>query len=94
MSKDTRLWARDPTRASSAEFTIALNRCNLTTSGWTEAAFPDGIAGPSIPAEARIVAVVDAFDAMTTNRATVPAEPNRSHGRLRAAPGAISIPKW
>jgi putative two-component system response regulator len=31
--------------------------------------FPDGLAGAQIPAEARIVAVVDAFDAMTTNRA-------------------------
>ena len=31
--------------------------------------FPDGIAGDDIPLEARIVAVVDAFDAMTTNRA-------------------------
>ena len=31
--------------------------------------FPDGNAGGSIPREARIVAVVDAFDAMTTNRA-------------------------
>ena len=31
--------------------------------------FPDGLAGQQIPAEARIVAVVDAFDAMTTNRA-------------------------
>ena len=31
--------------------------------------FPDGLAGEAIPVEARIVAVVDAFDAMTTNRA-------------------------
>ena len=31
--------------------------------------FPDGLTGPEIPPEARIVAVVDAFDAMTTNRA-------------------------
>ena len=31
--------------------------------------FPDGLSGPDIPIEARIVAVVDAFDAMTTNRA-------------------------
>jgi cyclic di-GMP phosphodiesterase len=34
--------------------------------------FPDGAAGQAIPAEARIVAVVDAFDAMTTNRAYRP----------------------
>jgi putative two-component system response regulator len=31
--------------------------------------FPDGLVGAQIPAEARILAVVDAFDAMTTNRA-------------------------
>jgi putative nucleotidyltransferase with HDIG domain len=31
--------------------------------------FPDGLAGTSIPHEARIVSVVDAFDAMTTSRA-------------------------
>lgn len=31
--------------------------------------FPDGLKGDRIPMEARIIAVVDAFDAMTTNRA-------------------------
>jgi len=31
--------------------------------------FPDALRGDQIPMEARIVAVVDAFDAMTTNRA-------------------------
>ncbi|HEV8598315.1 MAG TPA: HD domain-containing phosphohydrolase [Gemmatimonadales bacterium] len=31
--------------------------------------FPDGLKGTAIPMVARIVAVVDAFDAMTTNRA-------------------------
>jgi putative two-component system response regulator len=31
--------------------------------------FPDALRGDQIPLEARIVAVVDAFDAMTTNRA-------------------------
>jgi putative nucleotidyltransferase with HDIG domain len=36
------------------------------------AGFPDGLTGPGIPREARIVAVVDAFDAMTTNRAYRP----------------------
>lgn len=36
------------------------------------AGFPDGLAGDAIPHEARIVSVVDAFDAMTTNRAYRP----------------------
>lgn len=34
--------------------------------------FPDGLAGDAIPPEARIVAVVDAYDAMTTTRAYRP----------------------
>jgi putative two-component system response regulator len=34
--------------------------------------FPDNLVGDAIPMEARIVAVVDAFDAMTTNRAYRP----------------------
>jgi putative two-component system response regulator len=37
--------------------------------------FPDGVRGEKIPLEARIVAVVDAFDAMTTNRAYRPQLP-------------------
>jgi len=31
--------------------------------------FPDGLPGDQIPLEARIAAVADAFDAMTTSRA-------------------------
>jgi cyclic di-GMP phosphodiesterase len=37
--------------------------------------FPDGLTGDHIPIEARVVAVVDAFDAMTTNRAYRPSRP-------------------
>lgn len=37
--------------------------------------FPDSLRGEEIPLEARIVAVVDAFDAMTTNRAYRPSRP-------------------
>ena len=35
---------------------------------WDGRGFPDGLAGEEIPLEARIVAVADAFDAMTTER--------------------------
>jgi HD-GYP domain-containing protein (c-di-GMP phosphodiesterase class II) len=42
--------------------------------------FPDRLKGDQIPLEARIVAVVDAFDAMTTNRA---------YRALRSAAAAI-----
>jgi response regulator RpfG family c-di-GMP phosphodiesterase len=38
--------------------------------------FPDSLRGDQIPLEARIVAVVDAFDAMTTNRAYRPSRPS------------------
>jgi HD-GYP domain-containing protein (c-di-GMP phosphodiesterase class II) len=34
--------------------------------------FPDGLKSDEIPGEARLVSVVDAFDAMTTNRAYRP----------------------
>jgi putative two-component system response regulator len=47
--------------------------------------FPDGTSGAAIPAEARIVAVVDAFDAMTTNRAYRPTwTPTEAMDELRA----------
>jgi HD-GYP domain-containing protein (c-di-GMP phosphodiesterase class II) len=36
---------------------------------WDGSGYPDGLAGESIPIEARIVACCDAFDAMTTDRA-------------------------
>ena len=42
--------------------------------------FPDSLRGDQIPLEARVVAVVDAFDAMTTNRA---------YRKPRPAPDAI-----
>jgi diguanylate cyclase (GGDEF)-like protein len=35
---------------------------------WDGAGYPDGLAGPAIPLGARIVAVADAFDAMTSDR--------------------------
>ncbi len=36
---------------------------------WDGGGYPDGLAGNDIPLEARIVAVVDAYDAMTSDRA-------------------------
>jgi putative two-component system response regulator len=49
------------------------------------AGFPDGTSGRAIPAEARIVAVVDAFDAMTTNRAyRPPRSPTEAMDELRS----------
>lgn len=50
--------------------------------------FPDALQGDQIPLEARIVAVVDAFDAMTTNRAyRHPRTPNQAIEELRRCSG-------
>jgi HD-GYP domain-containing protein (c-di-GMP phosphodiesterase class II) len=42
---------------------------------WDGAGYPDGLAGEAIPTLARIVAVADAFDAMTSDRPYRPALP-------------------
>jgi putative two-component system response regulator len=56
--------------------------------------FPDGLAGDGIPREARIVAVVDAFDAMTTNRAYRPSRtPTDAFDELRRCAGAHFDPE-
>jgi response regulator RpfG family c-di-GMP phosphodiesterase len=50
--------------------------------------FPDGLRGDAIPVEARIVSVVDAFDAMTTNRAYRESlQPARAFDELRRCSG-------
>ena len=51
--------------------------------------FPDGLTAEDIPPEARIVAVVDAFDAMTTNRAyRPPRTPADAVAELRSCTGS------
>jgi cyclic di-GMP phosphodiesterase len=53
------------------------------------AGFPDGLADSQIPVEARIVGVVDAFDAMTTSRAYRPSRtPAAALDELRRCVGA------
>jgi HD-GYP domain-containing protein (c-di-GMP phosphodiesterase class II) len=42
---------------------------------WDGHGYPDGLAGEAIPFGARIIAVCDAFDAMTTNRPYATARP-------------------
>jgi putative two-component system response regulator len=50
--------------------------------------FPDSLRGDQIPMEARIIAVVDAFDAMTTNRAyRLPRAPADAIQELRRCSG-------
>ena len=56
--------------------------------------FPDGLSGNRIPREARIVAVVDAFDAMTTSRAyRSPRTPADALDELRRCAGTHFDPE-
>lgn len=55
---------------------------------WDGAGYPDGLAGAAIPLESRIIAVVDAYDAMTTTRPYRVAMPHaEAVRRLRAGAG-------
>jgi len=50
--------------------------------------FPDGLVGDEVPIEARIIAVADSFDAMTTNRPyRSPWEPDDAVAELRRVSG-------
>jgi HD domain len=50
--------------------------------------YPDGLAGRAIPLDARILAVADAYDAMTSDRSYRPALPHREAiGRLQQDAG-------
>jgi HD-GYP domain-containing protein (c-di-GMP phosphodiesterase class II) len=48
-----------------------------THEAWDGSGYPDGLAGDNIPVAARIVAAVDSFDAMTSDRAYRRALPRR-----------------
>ena len=59
-----------------------------THEAWDGTGYPDGLRGDRIPLTARIVAVVDAYDAMTSHRAYRRAVPPREAcRRLRASAG-------
>ena len=56
---------------------------------WDGAGYPDGLAGEAIPLGARIVAVADAFDAMTTAAPVQrPRTPDEALDELRRCAGA------
>ena len=56
--------------------------------------FPDGLAGDAVPIEARIIAVADSFDAMTTNRPyRAPWEPEDAVAELRRVSGTQLDPE-
>ena len=55
---------------------------------WDGAGYPDGLSGPDIPLGARIVAVADAFDAMTSPRPySEPCTPEAALEELRRCAG-------
>jgi putative nucleotidyltransferase with HDIG domain len=61
---------------------------------WDGHGYPDGCAGRSIPAEARVLAVADAFDAMTSDRPYRPAlSAERAVAELRRCAGAQFDPQ-
>ncbi|MGI8749815.1 MAG: HD-GYP domain-containing protein [Thermoleophilaceae bacterium] len=55
---------------------------------WDRAGYPDGLTGTEIPLGSRIVAVADAFDAMTSDRPySPPRTPERALRELRDCAG-------
>jgi HD-GYP domain-containing protein (c-di-GMP phosphodiesterase class II) len=65
-----------------------------THEAWDGSGYPDGLAGDDIPLTARIVTVVDAFDAMTSQRAYREPLPRREAlRRLRAGAGLQFDPR-
>ena len=61
---------------------------------WDGCGYPDGLIGEAIPLGARIVAVLDAFDTMTTQRPNTPACSTTSAlERLRAGAGSQWDPR-
>jgi len=70
------------------EATMALRIVRSHHERMDGAGFPDGLQGDGIPREARIVSVVDAFDAMTTSRAYRPSRaPSEAFAELRSCVG-------
>jgi HD-GYP domain-containing protein (c-di-GMP phosphodiesterase class II) len=60
---------------------------------WDGSGYPDHLAGEEIPLSARIVAVADVWDALTSERAYRPAwAPDRAVAHVAAAAGALFDP--
>ena len=65
-----------------------------THEAWDGSGYPDGLQGAQIPLTARIVSVVDAYDAMTSQRAyRRPLTRREALSRLRAAAGVQFDPR-
>ena len=62
---------------------------------WDGGGYPDGLAGSTIPLEAAIVGLADAWDAMTTDRPYHRAlSPLEAFAEVRAGRGAQFAPRW
>jgi HD-GYP domain-containing protein (c-di-GMP phosphodiesterase class II) len=62
---------------------------------WDGEGYPDGLRGEEIPLLARIVAVADAYEAMTSDRPYRKAlSPRRRRGGSGRARGGSSTPRW
>lgn len=55
---------------------------------WDGRGYPAGLAGPSIPLAARVIAVADAYDALTTDRAGTRLSPQAALAQLRIRAGS------
>jgi ribonuclease P protein subunit RPR2 len=61
---------------------------------WDGSGYPDGLAGEEIPVAARVFAVADVLDALTTDRPYRPASPlSEARGMIEAAAGSHFDPR-
>jgi HD-GYP domain-containing protein (c-di-GMP phosphodiesterase class II) len=61
---------------------------------WDGSGYPEGLKGGKIPEEARLLAVVDSFDAMTSDRPYRSAlGPSRAYEEIKSRAGAQFDPK-
>jgi ribonuclease P protein subunit RPR2 len=61
---------------------------------WDGSGYPDGLAGEAIPVAARVFAVADVLDALTTDRPYRPASPlSEARGMIEAAAGSHFDPR-
>ncbi|MCB9508042.1 MAG: response regulator [Myxococcales bacterium] len=73
MREHTRIGARAFAGLESAHLKLASSIARSHHERWDGTGYPDGLAGKRIPIEARIVAVADAYDGLTTARPDRPA---------------------
>ena len=85
--RSARAWSRPPSSRTSAP-----GSCS-TTSAPTAAAIPEGRGGEDVPLEARILAVADAYEAMTSERPYRPALAAEEAAGRAAPRGRAAVPR-